>query len=345
MGLTSATLADSFPTPFSGGEPMSRAEIIANALGNLLEQNPLTPVSLPLGYFVTLAVAGVVATTTETQPLFRGSLLVLLTGVIYFFISFIFFRQQQLWLPIAMPLAALTLSYGSLTLYRYNVEQKQKRELRRLFSRYVSEEVVEDILRQNDAQILGGKRQELTVLFSDIRGFTSLSQRLSPEQVVALLNHYLTAMTGVIFQNKGTIDKFLGDGIMVMFGAPLPLSDAPQKALNTAIQMQQKMQELDLVWEREGPGRLQMGIGIHTGDAVIGNIGSPLRMNYTAIGDTVNIASRLQELTKTYGYSIILSESTLRRIQPPIKADLLGAEVLRGRNEPINIYGVTSTKA
>lgn len=340
IGLNSANLGDSFPTSFSGQEPMSRVEIIANGLGTLLAQNQIEPIDLPVSILLTILVAAMVATTTSTQPLFRGSFLVVLSAGVYFLVAFLLFVKQQMWLPVAFPLVTLVLTYGSITLYRYSLEQRQKRELRRLFSRYVSKEVVEDILQQSDAQMLGGKRHELTVLFSDIRGFTALSQKLAPERVVTTLNQYLSAMTEVIFLNKGTIDKFIGDGIMVMFGAPLQLTDAPFRALNTAIQMQQKMRELDVIWEGEGLGRLQMGIGIHTGDAVIGNIGSPQRMNYTAIGDTVNIASRLQELTKTYDYNIILSESTYQRIQQPFEIKPLGPVVLRGRNEPIGVYGV-----
>jgi adenylate cyclase len=232
------------------------------------------------------------------------------------------------------------LVYGAVTVYRYSLEQRQKRELRRLFSRYVSEEVVADILRQSDAQALGGKRLELTVLFSDIRGFTTLSQELSPERVVAILNQYLTAMTEVIFQNRGTVDKFLGDGVMVLFGAPLTCPDAPVRAVNTAIQMQERLEELGANWEREGVGPLRIGIGIHTGDAIVGNIGSPRRMSYTAIGDTVNIASRLQDLTKTFDSSIIFSEAVYRCIKEQAAVKPLGPVILKGRDEPINIYGI-----
>ncbi len=338
--LDSPDIGDSFITPFPGRGQMSRGEIMANGLENLISRNDIKAANLPLSVLLVLFIATTGTITTVKQPLLRSSLLIVGIGGIYCLGTFLLFRQMNVWLPVVYPILTLAVIYGSSTLYRYNLERRQKRELRSLFSRYVSEEVVQEVLELRDAQILGGKRQEITVLFSDIRGFTALSQKMVPEAVVNLLNEYLTAMTAVIFQNKGTIDKFLGDGIMVLFGAPVNLPDAPVRALNTAMQMQQKMHDLRSRWLYGDHPALNMGIGIHTGEAVIGNIGSSQRMNYTAIGDTVNIASRLQELTKTHGHNIIVSEATVQRIQQPPDMKPLGPVILRGRDEQINIYGV-----
>ena len=207
---------------------------------------------------------------------------------------------------------------------------KEREHLKLHLARYVSQPVMEKILSTGIATRLEGERRKITVLFSDIRQFTFIAERLAPEQVVSLLNAYFTAMIDIIFEHNGTLDKFIGDGIMVEFGAPLDDSEQELNAVRTAIAMQQKMQEFDL----------KIGIGIHTGQAVVGNIGSDVRMDYTAVGDTVNVAARLEQMTKIVKEPILVSESTYLAAKDHFSFRCLGSQALPGREEPIVVYTV-----
>jgi len=188
---------------------------------------------------------------------------------------------------------------------------------------------------------LGGRRAELTALFSDIRGFTTLSEKLEPEQVVSLLNEYLTAMTDIIFRHGGTVDKFEGDAILVFFGAPQHQENHAERAVNTALAMQERLADFEEKWMELTQASLNIGIGIHTGDVMVGNIGSQRRMEYTVIGDTVNLASRLQDLTKVFDASILISDSTHHRVGHMCQTQSLGSVEIRGRQQPVNIYQVS----
>lgn len=218
----------------------------------------------------------------------------------------------------------------------------QERERLKLnFARYVSQHVMEKILKAEHVAKLEGERRKITVLFSDIRQFTKLSEQLPPEEVVLLLNEYFAMMLDVIFRYQGTLDKFLGDGIMVEFGAPLDDTLQEKHAILTAIGMQKELKKLNAKWEREKKPLIEMGIGIHTGLAVVGNIGSEKRIEYTAIGDTVNVASRLEQATKLLKKPVLLSEMSYLPVQKEIKAESLGPMILPGRKEAITVYSIS----
>jgi adenylate cyclase len=217
---------------------------------------------------------------------------------------------------------------------------KERERLKENFARYVSLHVMEKILDAEHIVNLEGERRKITVLFSDIRQFTQLSEELSPEQVVSLLNTYFKSMLDVIFQHQGTLDKFLGDGIMVEFGAPLDDSLQEKHAVRAAIAMHKELEQLNAKWRMENTPVIQMGIGIHTGLAVVGNIGSEKRIDYTAIGDTVNVASRLEQATKQLKTPILISETTYLAIKEEMKATYLGPMTLPGRKEAITVYSV-----
>jgi adenylate cyclase len=208
------------------------------------------------------------------------------------------------------------------------------------FVRYVSKHVLEKILASDMAPALKGERRKITVLFSDIREFTHLAEKLPPEDVVSLLNEYLEEMLHVIFEHNGTLDKFIGDGLMVEFGAPLEDPTQEKHALQTAVAMQEALKKLNEGWAKQGRPNLRMGIGIHTGFAIVGNIGSEKRMEYTAIGDTVNVASRLEHATKNYQTEILISESTLQGMENTYPVKLIGPIALPGRTEPIVAYSL-----
>jgi adenylate cyclase len=208
------------------------------------------------------------------------------------------------------------------------------------FAHYVSQYILEKILKSDTPMKLEGERRKVTVLFSDIRDFTRLAEQLPPEQVVTLLNQYFERMIDVIFKNYGTLDKFIGDGIMVEFGAPLDDNQQEKHAVQAAIQMHEELKKLCALWEKEGKPTIRMGIGIHTGIAIVGNIGSEQRMEYTAIGDTVNVASRIERATKTLGTPILVSEMTYQAIKGEFPFVDLGPITLMGRTQQITVYTI-----
>jgi adenylate cyclase len=217
----------------------------------------------------------------------------------------------------------------------------QERERLKLgFARYVSQYILEKILKSGSSAKFEGERKKITVIFTDIRHFTAIAEKLPPEDVVKILNQYFEEMIEVIFRNHGTLDKFLGDGIMIEFGAPLDDELQEKHAVITAIEMQQALKKLNAKWAEEGKEALKIGVGIHTGLAVVGNIGSERRMEYTAIGDTVNVASRLEQATKFADVSILISKATFTPIEGIFKATPMGALEVPGRHEPIDAFSI-----
>jgi adenylate cyclase len=217
---------------------------------------------------------------------------------------------------------------------------RERERLKLNFARYVSQHVMEKIVKAENIAKLEGERRKITVLFSDIRQFTRLAEGLPPEQVVSLLNEYFEVMLDEIFKYQGTLDKFLGDGIMVEFGAPLDDAVQEKHAVSAAVGMQKALKKLVEKWKREGKPEVAMGIGIHTGQAIVGNIGSEKRIEYTAVGDTVNIAARLEQATKLLKKSILISEMTYAAVKDEFKATSLGPMILPGRKEAITIYAI-----
>lgn len=217
---------------------------------------------------------------------------------------------------------------------------QERARLKTSFARYVSHHVMEKILDSDTPLKLEGERRKVTILFSDIRRFTQLSETLPPESIVQLLNEYFEGMIEVIFSHMGTLDKFIGDGIMVEFGAPLDDGKQEEHAVRAAIAMQKELAKLRKKWVSENKPPFEMGIGIHTGEAVLGNIGSERRIEYTAIGDAVNVAARLEQATKILQTPILISETTYLGCKDLFPFKDLGSMALPGRKEQINVYTV-----
>ena len=212
---------------------------------------------------------------------------------------------------------------------------EQKHLLRDTISRYVSPEMCEEILKNPALLQLGGRRQEVTVLFADIKGFTAMSANMSPEEVVEVLNLFFTEMVDLVFEYQGTLDKYVGDALMAVFGVPVPLPDAATRAVQCALAMQRRLAEL----QAQGRTPIQgMRLGINTGEAIVGNIGSDKRMDFTVIGDAVNVAARLQELAKELEADTLVSAATYRQVEGRFQLEELAPVVLRGRQEPTPIY-------
>lgn len=217
---------------------------------------------------------------------------------------------------------------------------RRRTALRNVFARYVSESVMENVLKQRGRITLGGERREATVLFSDIRGFTAYSEEADPEILVNQLNEYFSAMTDVIFSHEGTIDKFIGDAIMVVFGAPIEQEDHARRAVETSFDMLAALEQLNRRWEREGKVPLRIGIGINSGPMLVGHIGSERRMNYTVIGDAVNLASRVESLTKEYNTPLLITTSTYSQVRQFFEIESIGEVSIRGKKHPQQLYKV-----
>jgi adenylate cyclase len=223
--------------------------------------------------------------------------------------------------------------------FRVLTEEENVKFIRNTFSKFVSQDIVDELLANPDAIALGGAKKEITVFFSDVRGFTTLSEQLSPEQLVQLLNDYLTAMTDMIIEYRGTIDKYMGDAIMAFWGAPVPNDEHAYYACVASIAQYAKLKEMQAKWEAEGKeASIDIGIGLNSGFAVVGNMGSSHRMDYTIMGDTVNLGSRLEGITKQYGVKMCISEFTYEKVKDRVYARELDLVKVKGKNEPVRIY-------
>jgi len=223
-------------------------------------------------------------------------------------------------------------------------QEMEKRRVRNLFSRFISPEMVDQLITTRDMASLN-RRADLTILFSDIRGFTTLSEKLTPEEVVALLNPYLEVMSRVIHDHGGTVDKYEGDAIVAFFGEPVPYEDHAARALRASLDMRRALAELKNQWKKEGrPSQIEMGIGINSGDVFVGLLGSEQRINYTVIGDNANLASRLQDLTKTYAWPVLISESTNQQVQDEFETEFVDAVTVKGKSQSVNVYKVIGRK-
>jgi adenylate cyclase len=250
-----------------------------------------------------------------------------------------------LWIDAARPLAAGGIALFGGVAWQYFVEGRSKRQVRQLFGRYVAKGVIEELLADPSLARLGGQRREMSVLFSDIRGFTSVSERGTPESIVAQLNEYFTAMVDVLFRHQGTLDKFVGDMVMGLFGAPVADPQHADHAVAAAVDMMATLGRLNARWEAEGRPRLDIGIGINSGEMIAGNIGSSAIMSYTVIGDAVNLGSRLESLNKEYRTRILISEETRDRLTVPVETRRIGAVTVKGRTQPVVVYEVVTQGA
>ena len=343
IGSSAVALSDLKPTPASRNM-MPGTEIHANALYTLMNRcfihYPTIPVTLLL--VLTLSII-----TTYLAFKLKSWLSLILTIIV--FISFlvtcdILFDIKNIWFEIVRPSYALVFSYIVAIGYRYTISERSKRELRRMFDRYVSTEIVEEII-SNPLQLkLGGERKDITVLFSDIRGFTSMSESMEPEAVVSILNDYLTAMTDIILSWGGTIDKFIGDAIMAVFGAPIPYEDHAYRAAKAALGMREALKKLWEKWEKEGKHTFDIGVGISSGVAIVGNIGSVRRTEYTAIGDIVNLGARIEPLNKEFNTHILITESVYERIKEKAKVVEIGEVKVRGKKQKVRLFELVGSK-
>ena len=339
IGATSVSLQDIYPTPFSASKFTPGVEVIANAVDTILSGDYLH-IAPPLVTITLILIMAIISWYLVQLP--RPTLAIgLMFGglVLYFILRHIVFIQSGWMVAIVSPMLMLFLGVVVPTLEQAVTQEAEKRRVRGMFSRFISPEMVTQLLDTQDIASLN-KRTELTILFSDIRGFTTISERLSPEEVVGLLNPYLEVMSEVIHKHGGTVDKYEGDAIVAFFGEPMPYPDHALRAAKASLEMRQELKILTVGWKAEGrfTDIFEMGIGLNTGEVFVGLLGSEQRINYTVIGDTANLAARLQDQTKEFGFPILVSGETNEQIKSEIKTEFVASRILKGKTEPVQIY-------
>ncbi len=338
VGATAVGVYDLRVTPFSGTFP--GVEVQATVMDNMLQGNFIrTP---PFGLVIMLLILvalgillGLVLPRLSAAWAFIFTLIVMES---YVGLNYYLFSRQGLQLELFYPLSLIVLIYLGVTMHRFLAEERERERIRKTFESYVAPAVVQEMLKHPEQLRLGGERREITLLFSDIRGFTTMSENLDPEALVALLHDFLNPMSNIIINQGGTIDKYMGDAIMAEFGAPLLQADHPRLACRAALEMAASLAALNQEWAAQGRPPLRIGVGINTGPVAVGNMGSDRLFDYTAIGDNVNLASRLEGLNKYYGTSLIISQSTAEAVQDGFVLRDLDQVRVKGKARAARIY-------
>lgn len=258
-------------------------------------------------------------------------------------LSILVFTSSNVLLGVVNPSLAAVLAYVATIVYTYLTERQQKALIKNVFSHYISPAVVNELVANPEKAKLGGDKRELTVFFSDIASFTSISESLTPEALVELLNEYLDEMTEIIIKYNGTLDKYEGDAIMAFWGAPIPQRDHALRACLTALEMQKRLLMLHPKWKKEGKPLLEVRIGLNTGSMIAGNMGGRKRFDYTVIGDSVNLASRLEGANKQYRSKIMVSEFTYQHVRNKLLVRELDLIQVKGKTEPVKVYELLGT--
>jgi adenylate cyclase len=343
VGTTAPGLFDLMTVPFAKGK-MPGMQIHASVIDNLLSGRFLRPAPAWAGLALSLSGAVAAGLAIVRFGVWPGLGVTVGAAAVAAVSATTVFRGG-VWLPLVEPGLALVLAAFGGVSYQYLVEGREKRQVKKLFARYVSKDVFDQLMDDPSRAQLGGQRREMTVLFSDIRGFTTFSEQGQPEEIVQQLNEYFSRMVHVLFEHRGTLDKFVGDAVMALFGAPLEDPDHADHAVQAALAMLRELDGLNRAWAAGGRPTLAIGVGINTGEMVAGNIGSETIMSYTVIGDAVNLGSRLESLNKQYGTTIIVSESTRARLKGSYDARPLGEVVVKGKTRPVAIFEIGDRSA
>ena len=337
VGATAAGLLDLRSTPVQNVYP--GVEVHANIVSGILDGRIKRRPAWLLGYeFIILAMLGIglTALLPLLTPLWLSTTIIGITTLVVS-TNVMAWTGADLVLPLASPLVLTALLFIFHVAWGFFVETRRKRQLAKLFGQYIPPELVEEMDKAPEEISLAGESREMTVLFSDVRGFTGISENLEPSELTRLMNAFLTPMTRIIHQHRGTIDKYMGDAIMAFWGAPLADPDHARHAVHAAWEMQRTMRALQPDFEREGWPPLEVGIGLNSGLMNVGNMGSEFRMAYTALGDAVNLGSRLEGLTRTYGVDMIVSEAT-REAVPEFEFRELDVVRVKGKDRPVAIH-------
>jgi len=339
VGATAEGTYDLRVTPVSAVFP--GVEKHANVAANLLEGRFLRQpdwATLLEALSVLLAPFTLAWALPRVRPLAGLGLTVLALGALVGATHLAF--RAGLWLPIFHPILSAATALVAITGFLYVAEERKRLGIKRAFQRFVSPDVVEQIAEHPEALQFGGENRQLTVLFSDIRDFTSFTERHAPQEMVQMLREYFTRMVETVHANQGTLDKFIGDAVMAIFGAPLAYENHAERACRAALAMLDALEALQARWTAEGREVFRIGIGINSGEMVVGNLGSEQVFNYTVVGDGVNLASRLESLTKEFGVPIVISESTYTAVQHVLAGRFLGEVRVKGKAAAVKVYAL-----
>src|SRR5580692_566188 len=351
VGATALAIGDIRNTPFEG--VYMGVEVHANIIDNLLHSEEQGRGFLKRGYDEEMVDLGFILLFglvfgflfSRVTPLY-STITVLATLTAYaWFVYFSFVHKGQ-WLSFVIPAGTLAANYAAITSLRMIREERAKRNIRKSFSQYLAPGVIELMEKDPDKYLRpGGEEKELTVFFSDIRGFTTISESLTPDQLVHLLNEYFEQMTEILFATDGTLDKFIGDAIMAFWGWPSPQEDHASRSCACALRMAGGLAKLNAKWQAGGRPPIAIGIGLNTGPVNVGNMGSARRLSWTVMGDNVNLASRLEGITKQYHVQIVISEATYRQVSSQFVCRELDKIRVKGKNLPVNIYELIDVAA
>jgi adenylate cyclase len=336
IGYTARGLYDLKPTSLSSTS--TGVQVHATALENILNRDFIKPVpDLYLVLFMMLICLVVTRLLLQYHSLHISVSIFLLSAIIAVLLP-VFLFKNGLYMKILFPLLSVVTSFASAAAYSYATEGKERRFIKRTFMQYMDKNIVEYVLKNPGVIKPGGPRRRITVFFADLAGFTTLAESLPTEQTATMLQTILSAFTEVIIQNKGVIDKYIGDAIMAFWGAPLESVDDETNACRAALQCVAKLEEINEQNAARGWARVAVRIGLNSGDAIVGNLGSERLFDYTAIGDTVNLASRLESLNKYFGTHIMISGDTLEKTDGRFFVRDLGLIEVKGKNVAVNIF-------
>lgn len=353
IGSTMPEDKDIFPVAFSEGKHagdnlMYGVEFHANAIQNVISNDYLEKQSRAAEIIFIILFTGFIYAATSLLRKLKiryGTIIEILNLVLTLFLiysvyllSIYYFINHSIISAVVSPSVGIVLGYFGSTAFHFLKERKQNVLIKGMFSQYVNKQVVQELLNNPDKLKLGGEKKNVTILFSDMAGFTTFSENKSPEELVKFINGLLHEMTELIMQNTGTLDKYLGDAVMAFWGAPLELKDHAYRACRTAVEMQKKVEQISLEWIEKGEKPLHIRIGLNTGDVIVGNVGGEKHKNYTVMGDSVNLASRLEGANKEYNSQIMIGESTYEAAREFVLIRELDSIKVKGKSKPAKVY-------
>ena len=338
VGTTAPGLMDLRATPVGAAYPgvEIHANLIAGMLDGVIKHKP--PYILGADVMLVLIAGAVMVFLLPMLSPFRATIVGLIVLLLMLSVNFGFWHVSNVVLPQANGMIAIFLLYAMNMSWGYFVESRTKRQLTGLFGQYVPPELVEEMSRDPENYSMAGRKAELTVLFSDVRGFTTISEGLEPDELATLMNQYLGAMTLVVRKHRGTLDKYIGDAIMAFWGAPVEDPEHARNAVLTGLEMHVALHELNKALVARGWPELKIGVGVNTGPMTVGDMGSPVRQSYTVMGDAVNLGSRLEGITKQYGVGFIAGESTRELLKKEFVFRELDRVRVKGKEDHVGIY-------
>lgn len=343
IGATAAGLLDLKTTPYSPVEPYPGVEVYATIFSNIIRGDYVS--DFPFGAWLALSfvIVWLLAFLWQKLKIWHSAAISLTVLVIPLIATVIAFQQAKMFVPVVITEIAFILSITVVLLINYLTEGREKKMIKKVFNRYLHPTVVDNLTKNPERLEMGGREIVATVMFSDLQGFTGISELFTPPEIVGFLNQYFTKVEQIIFENNGMLDKYTGDGIMAIFGAPIETAEHAKMACNAALGFK-KLSALTIEAKNQSIPLITR-LGINSGNFVVGNIGSSNRMDYTAIGDTVNLSARLEGVNKLYGTQNIISETTYALVKDLFTCRELDLIRVKGREKPLAIYNVASANA